>query len=157
MKILVFIKQVPEADGIRLDPKTGALNRDNVPSMMNPYDAHAVEAALQLKELHGVLLEILDDVHSICTEHGLRYVLIGGSAIGALRSGGIIPWDDDIDIAMPRGDFEKFTAIVREKWDDKYSMLHPQGIFHANINIFTRYFDIYLSFSIRIKYFVFQT
>ena len=53
MKILVFIKQVPEADGIRLDPKTGALNRDNVPSMMNPYDAHAVEAALQL------VLEIL--------------------------------------------------------------------------------------------------
>lgn len=80
----------------------------------------------QLKELHGVLLEILDDIQSICAEHGLRYVLIGGSAIGALRSGGIIPWDDDIDIAMPRSDFEKFTAVVREKWSEKYSMLHPQ-------------------------------
>jgi lipopolysaccharide cholinephosphotransferase len=80
----------------------------------------------ELKSLHAVLLEILDDLHSICQENGLRYVLIGGSAIGALRSGGIIPWDDDIDIAMPRADFEKFTAIVREKWDGKYSMLHPQ-------------------------------
>ena len=59
MKILVFIKQVPEADGIRLDPKTGALNRDNVPSMMNPYDAHAVEAALQLKELHGGSVHVI--------------------------------------------------------------------------------------------------
>lgn len=59
MKILVFIKQVPEADGIRLDPKTGALNRDNVPSMMNPYDAHAVEAALQLKERHGGSVHVI--------------------------------------------------------------------------------------------------
>lgn len=80
----------------------------------------------ELKSLHAVLLEILDDIHSICSENGLRYVLIGGSAIGALRSGGIIPWDDDIDIAMPRADFEKFTAIVRECWNEKYSMLHPQ-------------------------------
>lgn len=82
----------------------------------------------QLKELHGVLLEILDDIQTICSEHGLRYVLIGGSAIGALRSGGIIPWDDDIDIAMPRADFETFTAVVREKWSEKYSMLHPQDL-----------------------------
>lgn len=80
----------------------------------------------QLKELHGVLLEILDDIMTICHENGLRFVLIGGSAIGALRSGGIIPWDDDIDIAMPRADFEKFTAVVRARWSDKYSMLHPQ-------------------------------
>ena len=80
----------------------------------------------ELKSLHGVLLEILDDLHAICTENGLRYVLIGGSAIGALRSGGIIPWDDDIDIAMPRSDFEKFSTIVREKWNKKYSMLHPR-------------------------------
>ncbi len=80
----------------------------------------------QLKELHSILLEILDDIQSICREHDLKFILIGGSAIGALRSGGIIPWDDDIDIAMPRADFESFTAIVREKYPEKYSMLHPQ-------------------------------
>ena len=80
----------------------------------------------ELKGLHSVLLEILDDIQTICTDNGLRYVLIGGSAIGALRSGGIIPWDDDIDIAMPRADFEKFTAVVRKNWNEKYSMLHPQ-------------------------------
>lgn len=80
----------------------------------------------QLKGLHGVLLEILDDILTICKENGLQFILIGGSAIGALRGGGIIPWDDDIDIAMPRGDFEKFCAIVREKHGEKYSMLHPQ-------------------------------
>jgi lipopolysaccharide cholinephosphotransferase len=82
----------------------------------------------QLKQLHQVLLEILDDVIQICNDHDLKFILIGGSAIGALRSGGIIPWDDDIDIAMPRADFETFTAVVREKWSEKYSMLHPQDL-----------------------------
>ena len=59
MKILVFIKQVPETDAIRLDPKTGTLNRDNVPGIMNPYDAHAVEAALQLRKRHGGSVHVI--------------------------------------------------------------------------------------------------
>lgn len=80
----------------------------------------------QLKQLHQVLLEILDDVIQICNDHQLKFILIGGSAIGALRSGGIIPWDDDIDIAMPRKDFEKLCAVVRQNYPEKYSMLHPQ-------------------------------
>ena len=53
MKILVFVKQVPETDEVRLDPRTDTLNRDSVPSIMNPYDAYAVETALQLRETHG--------------------------------------------------------------------------------------------------------
>ena len=80
----------------------------------------------QLKHLHQVLLEILDDIIRICRDHSLKFILIGGSAIGALRSGGIIPWDDDIDIAMPRKDFETLCGVVREKYSDKYGMLHPQ-------------------------------
>lgn len=80
----------------------------------------------QLKQLHQVLLEILDDVIRICKDHDLKFILIGGSAIGALRSGGIIPWDDDIDIAMPRKDFETLCAVVRKNYPDKYAMLHPQ-------------------------------
>lgn len=80
----------------------------------------------QLQGLQKVLLHIFDDVLTICREHDLRYILIGGTAIGALRHKGFIPWDDDIDIAMPRADFEKFSAIVREAYGEKYSMLHPQ-------------------------------
>ena len=53
MKILVFVKQVPDTDDVKLDPKTGNLRRDGVKSMMNPLDANAVEAALQLREKHG--------------------------------------------------------------------------------------------------------
>lgn len=80
----------------------------------------------QLEKLHKVLLGILDDIISICQKNDLRFILIGGSAIGALRSGGIIPWDDDIDIAMPRVDFQRLCEIVRKELPEKYSMLHPQ-------------------------------
>lgn len=53
MKILVFVKQVPDTTDVKLDPKTGNLNREGVESIMNPLDANAVEAALTLREEHG--------------------------------------------------------------------------------------------------------
>ena len=53
MKILVFVKQVPDTDDVKLDPKTGNLKREGVQSMINPLDANAVEAAIQLKEKYG--------------------------------------------------------------------------------------------------------
>ena len=53
MKILVFIKQVPDTTDVKLDPKTGNLNREGVVSILNALDANGVEAALQLKEKYG--------------------------------------------------------------------------------------------------------
>lgn len=53
MKIIVFIKQVPDTDKVRLDPKTGNLKREGVKSVLNPYDAHAIEAALEIKDSVG--------------------------------------------------------------------------------------------------------
>ena len=53
MKILVFVKQVPDTDDVKLDPKTGNLRREGVKSMLNPLDANAVEEALRLKTKHG--------------------------------------------------------------------------------------------------------
>ena len=53
MKILVFVKQVPDTDDVKLDPQTGNLKREGVAGMMNPLDAHAVEAAVRLKEKYG--------------------------------------------------------------------------------------------------------
>lgn len=55
--------------------------------------------------------EILDVVHQVCTAHGLRYSLAYGTLIGAVRHQGFIPWDDDIDLMMPREDYEKLLAI----------------------------------------------
>lgn len=64
--------------------------------------------AIQLKAL-----DILQVVADICESHGLRYWLDSGTCLGAIRHGGFIPWDDDVDIGMPRKDFEKFRALVR--------------------------------------------
>ncbi len=66
---------------------------------------------LTLKELQGESLKILRDVHAFCVQNDIRYSLYGGTLIGAIRHKGFIPWDDDIDIIMPRPDFERFCHI----------------------------------------------
>lgn len=76
----------------------------------------------QVKEIQQVLLMMLQDIDRICRDNGLRYVLIGGSAIGSIRHRGFIPWDDDADIAMPRADYEKFAKIVNLEWGKKYTL-----------------------------------
>ena len=59
------------------------------------------------KEVKQIELDILKYVHSFCEENGLKYIMNYGTLIGAVRHGGFIPWDDDIDISMPRADYEK--------------------------------------------------
>ena len=66
---------------------------------------------LTLKELQGEELKILKDVHNFCVENNLRYSLYGGTQIGAMRHKGFIPWDDDIDIIMPRPDYNRFCKL----------------------------------------------
>lgn len=56
--------------------------------------------------------EIFLEIDKICEKHSLRYYAIGGTCLGAVRHGGFIPWDDDLDIAMPREDYEQFKNIA---------------------------------------------
>ena len=68
---------------------------------------------LSMQELQSVELNILKAIHAVCEANGLTYYLIAGSVLGAVRHQGFIPWDDDIDIVMPRDDYERFFAEAK--------------------------------------------
>lgn len=79
-----------------------------------------------LKPLHRALLMMLEDFSRICDENNLRWYAHYGTAIGALREGGFIPWDEDVDICMSRADLDALTRIVQDSWADKYQMINAQ-------------------------------
>lgn len=68
---------------------------------------------LEISEIKKYSLEVLRAIRAVCEEHGLSYSLTGGTLIGAVRHQGFIPWDDDIDIMMPRPDYDRFVQIVK--------------------------------------------
>lgn len=79
---------------------------------------------LDNKEIKQVLLGILLHFHSFCEEHGLVYSLDSGTLLGAVRHKGFIPWDDDIDVIMPRQDYERLRELYPKQNEEKHYMLH---------------------------------
>lgn len=75
---------------------------------------------ITVADVHTVLLQMLKDIDVICKKHNIPYFLNGGSALGAVRHGGFIPWDDDADIAMMYDDYRKFMKVLKEEISEDY-------------------------------------
>ena len=73
-----------------------------------------------LQSLQKVEIEILDEIDRICRMNNINYCLVGGTLLGAVRHGGFIPWDDDVDVAMPRNDYERFMDVCKSELSDDF-------------------------------------
>lgn len=88
-------------------------------------------------KLKMIVLDMYKDILDYCTENHICFMLGGGSALGAVRHKGFIPWDDDMDINMPREDYNRFVEGFEKKYGDKYELYVPDGI-HKVICLFTK-------------------
>ena len=82
---------------------------------------------MNIQEVQHISLELLKEVHEFCVENDVKYTLFSGTLIGAIRHHGFIPWDDDLDIAMPRPDYEKFIHSFKSKKGNKLFTREMQG------------------------------
>ena len=76
----------------------------------------------QMKKVWKVELRMLDEVDRICKKYGLTYFFVHGSLLGAVRHKGFIPWDDDLDIAMLREDYDRFLAVAEGELPEGLSL-----------------------------------
>lgn len=94
-----------------------------------------------LENAHRILKILLKDFDRVCQKYNLRYYLICGSLLGAVRHQDLIPWDDDVDVAMPRKDFDILLKHVKEEWGDGNDILfvnYDQMGNHAFLDFMTR-------------------
>ena len=78
-----------------------------------------------LAKLQHVELEMLHELDRVCRKYEIEYFATFGTALGAVRHQGFIPWDDDIDVGMTRDNFEKLLRVPREEWKDNISLVSP--------------------------------
>lgn len=99
---------------------------------------------MTLKDVQQVSLDILKEIHEFCVQNNIKYSLAYGTLIGAIRHKGFVPWDDDIDIVMPRPDFEKFFDLYNSA---NFEAKRPEDSYIA----FGRVFDTKRTFADTLK------
>lgn len=87
----------------------------------------AVKFDSALRRLQETELEILKAFASFCDEHDLEWFIDSGTVLGALRHGGFIPWDDDIDVGMLREDYDRFLRLASQSFVEGYSVHTPDN------------------------------
>ena len=88
------------------------------------------QAVGTLRDIQLASTKILLEIDRVCKEHNLNYFVIDGTLLGAVRHKGFIPWDDDIDIAMPRADYERFLTLFNQVTEMPF--LEAQLYTHSN-------------------------
>ena len=80
---------------------------------------------LDIEEIKKLSYNILKEFKRICEKYDLHYWLSYGTLLGAVRHKGFIPWDDDIDVCMPRADYMKFIEVFSKETDSRYEIISP--------------------------------
>lgn len=88
-----------------------------------------------MTDLQRIEFQMLEQFVAICEKLNLRYYLPGGTLIGAVRHHGFIPWDDDIDVGMPRNDYEFFCSQHRTYCQSHISYKHMRRILNIQISL----------------------
>lgn len=92
--------------------------------MEQQIDKTSSESSEVLEQIHRCGQEILDEFVKICEQNNFRYYLIAGTLLGAVRHKGPIPWDDDVDVAMPRKDMEEFKKLMLARPEGEQYHVH---------------------------------
>ena len=93
-----------------------------------------------MRDLQMTALDILIEFDKICIKHGIKYILSSGTLLGAIRHGGFIPWDDDIDVEIEIGDYKKLIKIMADELSNTYEIhSHDDDINYINTFIKIRH------------------
>ena len=87
---------------------------------LNAEDRCGYEISTEIKKIWALQIDLYKQVEKICDRHGLKCFAVGGTAIGAVRHKGMIPWDDDLDIALPRPDYNLFLEYAQKELEQPY-------------------------------------
>ena len=100
-----------------------------------------MEKVITIRQLQEIYLVMLSEFHEFCVANNLTYYMVDGTLLGAVREQGFIPWDDDVDIAMPRADYERFIKSNYDKiilcppGKDKQCCFPYTKLFHAKVPV----------------------
>ena len=105
-----------------------------------------------MDELQLKLLDMFKWFHEFCEKHGLRYYALGGTMLGAVRHHGFIPWDDDIDVGMPRADYERMQEILADCKGMRYRLESPVTSSDEYFHPFCKLYDTSTTLIENLKY-----